>query len=173
MFADNKSQIKHAQETDPAATNPVTVFLLYPSINARLMHKLAHQFYKIHWLFMARLISQLARMATGIEIHPGAQIGKAFFIDHGMGVVVGETAIIGDHCKLFHGVTLGGTGNECGKRHPTLGKNVTVGAGAKLLGNIVIGDNAKIGANAVVLQDVPANATAVGIPARIILKESR
>ena len=172
MLSYIREEIRVVKERDPAIKSSMEV-LLYPSFKVILRYRVAHKLYLKKHYFLARWISQRAARKTGIEIHPGAQIGKAFFIDHGMGVVVGETAIIGDHCKLFHGVTLGGTGNECGKRHPTLGKNVTVGAGAKLLGNIVIGDNAKIGANAVVLQDVPANATAVGIPARIILKESR
>ena len=173
MFADIKAQVAHAKETDPAANNTITVLLLYPSIWARLLHKLAHVFYRIHWFFLARLISQLARLFTGIEIHPGATIGKGLFIDHGMGVVIGETAVLGDHVKLFHGVTLGGVGNARGKRHPTVGSYVEIGAGAKVLGNITIGDHAKIGANAVVLRDVPAYATAVGIPARIITREQK
>ena len=173
MFADIKAQVAHAKETDPAANNTITVLLLYPSIWARLLHKLAHVCYRIPWFCLARLISQLARLFTGIEIHPGATIGKGLFIDHGMGVVIGETAVLGDHVKLFHGVTLGGVGNARGKRHPTVGSYVEIGAGAKVLGNITIGDHAKIGANAVVLRDVPAYATAVGIPARIITREQK
>ena len=172
MFADIRSQIKHAKETDPSAKNAITVLLLYPSIHARLWHKLAHLLYKAHLFFLARLISQIVRWTTGIEIHPGATIGKGLFIDHGMGVVIGETTVIGDHVKLFHGVTLGGRGTSHGKRHPTIGNDVTIGCGASVLGNITIGDHAKIGANAVVLKDVPAYATAAGVPARIIEKGS-
>ncbi|MGL5691909.1 MAG: serine O-acetyltransferase EpsC [Bacteroidales bacterium] len=142
--------------------------LLYPSFQVLFFYRISHFLYKIHAYFPARLFSQTGRFLTGIEIHPGARIGKRFFVDHGMGVVIGETTIIGNDVMIFHGVTLGGTGHECGKRHPTIQDNVIIGAGAKVLGNIVIGDNCKIGANSVVLKSMPADSTAVGIPARII-----
>jgi len=162
--------IKNAMKNDPAARNPLEVFLLYPFIHALIWYRIAHLFYKKKCFFIARFISQAARALTGIEIHPGAQIGKGLFIDHGMGVVIGETAEVGDNVTLYHGVTLGGTGKDTGKRHPTVGNNVFIGSGAKLLGPIVIGDNVKIGANAVVLKDVPSNSTAVGVPTRTIYK---
>lgn len=162
--------IKNAMKNDPAARNPLEVFLLYPFIHALIWYRIAHFFYKKKCFFIARFISQAARALTGIEIHPGAQIGKGLFIDHGMGVVIGETAEVGDNVTLYHGVTLGGTGKDTGKRHPTVGNNVFIGSGAKLLGPIVVGDNVKIGANAVVLKDVPSNCTAVGVPTRTIYK---
>jgi serine O-acetyltransferase len=163
--------IKNAIENDPAARNPVEVFLVYPFIHALIHYRISHFFYKRKLFFIARAISQLSRMLTGIEIHPGAKIGKGLFIDHGMGVVIGETAEIGDNVTLYHGVTLGGTGkDDTGKRHPTVGNNVFIGSGAKILGPIVVGDNVKIGANAVVLENIPSDCTAVGIPARIIYK---
>lgn len=171
MFKDLKSQIQHIKESDPAAPNTFQIILLYPSIHVILWYRLAHFLYKIHLRLLARILSQFARFLTGIEIHPGAVIGQGLFIDHGMGVVIGETSIIGDNVQLFHGVTLGGTGNSLGKRHPTIEDHVIIGAGAKVLGNITIGTHAKIGANAVVLKDVPARATAVGVPARIIEKK--
>ncbi len=167
LFKDVKRQIKNIKESDPAATNAVSIILLYPSIHAIFFYRIAHFLYNLRLLFLARLLSQLTRLFTGIEIHPGATIGKGLFIDHGMGVVIGETTIIGDDVKMFHGVTLGGTGKDKGKRHPTIGNNVKIGAGAKVLGDIKIGDNVKIGANAVVLKDVPKNHIAVGVPARI------
>jgi len=159
-------------ERDPAAVNRVEVFLLYSGWHAILSHRIAHALLKRNVPVLPRLISQLSRFFTGIEIHPGADIGGAFFIDHGMGVVVGETSEIGHHVSLYQGVTLGGTGKERGKRHPTLGDHVVVGAGAKVLGGIRIGDNVKIGANSVVLKPVPDNCTVVGIPGRIIHKQS-
>ncbi len=162
-----KKYFDRIRELDPAAKSVLEIILLYPSVHALFLYRIAHFFYRIHLYFIARLISQIARLFTGIEIHPGATIGKRLFIDHGNGTVIGETTIIGDDCLLYHQVTLGGTGKDVGKRHPTLGNNVTVGAGAKVLGPINIGDNARIGANSVVLKDVPANATAVGIPAEI------
>ena len=171
IFSDIKRQVENIKKSDPASTNTLSIILLYPSIHAIFVYRIAHFFYKIHFFFLARLLSQLSRFFTGIEIHPGATIGKGLFIDHGMGVVIGETSIIGDDVKMFHGVTLGGLGNQKGKRHPTIGNNVTVGTGAKVLGNINIGDYVNIGANAVVLKDVPAYSTAVGVPARI--KEKR
>jgi serine O-acetyltransferase len=155
-------------ERDPAATSRWEVLLAYSGFHALLTHRLAHWLWKKNIPIIPRLISQLARWVTGIEIHPGAQIGRGFFIDHGMGVVIGETAIIGDFVTLFQGVTLGGTGKDRGKRHPTLGNHVVVGAGAKVLGNITIGDFVKIGANSVVLRSVPSNSTVIGIPGRII-----
>jgi serine O-acetyltransferase len=158
-------------EDDPAARNLLEVFLCYPGYLVQYNHAIAHFLYKIHLKLLARIVSNIGRFFYGIEIHPGAKIGKGLIIDHGMGVVIGETAIIGNDCKLYHQVTLGGTGKEHGKRHPTLGNNVIVGAGAKLLGNITIGDNCKIGANAVVLTDAPSNSTLVGIPARIVNKK--
>jgi serine O-acetyltransferase len=154
-------------ERDPAARNWLEVLFCYPGVQAILFYRLAHWLYCIGIPFLPRLISHLTRFLTGIEIHPGAKIGKGVFIDHGMGVVIGETAIVGDYALIYQEVTLGGTGKEIGKRHPTLGKNVVVGAGAKVLGNIQIGDNVRIGAGSVVLRDVPSNRTVVGIPGRI------
>ncbi|WNM56898.1 serine O-acetyltransferase [Candidatus Nitrospira allomarina] len=155
-------------ERDPAATSRWEVLLAYSGFHALLAHRVAHWLWGKNVPIVPRLISQLARWLTGIEIHPGAQIGRGFFIDHGMGVVIGETAVLGDFVTLFQGVTLGGTGKERGKRHPTLGNHVVVGAGAKVLGNITIGDFVKIGANSVVLRSVPSNSTVIGIPGRII-----
>lgn len=160
-------EIKAIMERDPAARSVWEAFL-YPSLHAILLHRLAHQLWVRGVPFLPRLISQTARFMTGIEIHPGAQIGKGLFIDHGMGVVIGETTEIGDNVTLYQGVTLGGTGKQRGKRHPTLGNNVLVGVGAKVLGAITLGDNVRVGANAVVLKDVPPNTTAVGIPAKIV-----
>ncbi len=155
-------------ERDPAARTYWEVLTTYPGLHALLIHRLAHRLWRWHCYWLARFVSHLARWLTGIEIHPGAQIGRRVFIDHGMGVVIGETAIIGDDCTLYHGVTLGGTSWNKGKRHPTLEANVVVGAGAKILGPITVGAGAKIGSNAVVVKDVPQGATAVGIPARIV-----
>lgn len=160
--------VKSVLERDAAARNGFEVFLLYPSIHALLWHRIAHSIYKHKLKFIARMISQTVRFFTGIEIHPGAVIGKGLFIDHGMGVVIGETTIIGDDCTLYQGVTLGGTGKEKGKRHPTLGDNVMVGSGAKVLGPFTVGSNSKIAAGAVVLSEVPPNSTCVGVPARIV-----
>ena len=157
-------------ERDPAARNWLEVLVCYPGLQALFLHRFAHWLYKVGIPFFPRLISHLARFLTGIEIHPGAQIGQGVFIDHGMGVVIGETAIIGDRCLIYQGVTLGGTGKETGKRHPTLGENVVVGGGAKVLGNILIGNNVRIGAGSVVLRDVPSNCTVVGIPGRVIYR---
>jgi serine O-acetyltransferase len=168
-----RGEVKAVFERDPAATNYWEVILTYPGLHALLAYRIAHRLQRLHVPFLPRWISQTARWATGIEIHPGARIGKGLFIDHGMGVVVGETTIIGDNVTLFQGVTLGGTGKERGKRHPTLGSNVVVGTGAKVLGNILIGDNVAIGANAVVLRDVPPNSTVVGVPGRIAKQEGR
>lgn len=168
MFYKIKKDIEYIMENDPAARTKLEVFLLYPSIHARLAHMLSHFLYKKNLLFLARLISQLARFLTGIEIHPGATLGAGILIDHGMGVVIGETAELGDRITIYHGTTLGGTGKEKGKRHPTVGNNVVIGAGAKILGNISIGSNSKIGANSVVINDVPEGATVVGIPGRVV-----
>ncbi len=157
-------------ERDPAARNWLEVLICYPGLQALIFHRLAHWLNVIGIPFIPRLISHLARFLTGIEIHPGAVIGQGVFIDHGMGVVVGETAIVGNYALIYQGVTLGGTGKESGKRHPTLGENVVVGAGAKVLGNIQIGNNVRIGAGSVVLRDVPSDCTVVGIPGRIIYR---
>lgn len=157
-------------ERDPAARNWLEVLFFYPGLQAILLHRIAHKLYKTGIPFIPRLISFIARFITGIEIHPGAVIGQGFFIDHGMGVVIGETAIIGNDVLLYQGVTLGGTGKESGKRHPTLGDNVVVGAGAKVLGNIEIGNNVRIGAGSVVLRNVPSNCTVVGVPGRVIYR---
>ena len=155
------------QQHDPAARNWVEVLVCYPGLHALWFHRLAHNLYCINLPFLPRLISQLSRWLTGVEIHPGARIGIGVMIDHGMGVVIGETAIIGDNTLIYQDVTLGGTGKETGKRHPTLGKNVVVGAGAKVLGNIQIGDDVRIGAGSVILKDVPSHSTVVGIPGRV------
>jgi serine O-acetyltransferase len=168
-----KSEIRSALERDPAATSALEVMLSYSGFHAIIIHKIVHAFHRAKIPLLPRLISQIARGITGIEIHPGAKIGKGLFIDHGMGVVIGETSIIGDNVTLFQGVTLGGTGKERGKRHPTLGNNVVVGTGAKILGNIKIGDNVNIGANAVVIRDVPSNSTVVGVPGRVAKKEGK
>jgi serine O-acetyltransferase len=168
MFKVLRYDINNILEKDPAAKNWVEVILLYPCIHAVIIYRIAHFLYKHKRFFIARAISQTARFFTGIEIHPGAKIGKGLFIDHGTGVVIGETTEIGDNVTLYQGVTLGGTGKDTGKRHPTLGSGVVVGAGAKILGPIIIGAGSKVGANAVVLKDVLARATAVGIPARVI-----
>ena len=172
MFKTLNYNLGRIVENDPAARSKLEVLLLYPCIHVEIAHKLSHFLYKHKWFFLARLISQIARFFTGIEIHPGATIGKGLCIDHGMGVVIGETAEIGDDVLIYHGVTLGGTGKDKGKRHPTIGNGVVIGAGAKVLGPIKVGDNAKIGANAVVVKDVPEGATAVGIPAKNIIRPS-
>ena len=156
------------QARDPAARSRLEIFLLYQGVHAVIYHRIAHFFYRHNLKFIARIVSQWSRFWTGIEIHPGAKIGRRLVIDHGMGIVIGETAEIGDDCLLYHGVTLGGTGKDSGKRHPTLGNNVMVSTGAKVLGPFKVGDNSRIAANAVVLQEVPENATAVGIPAQIV-----
>jgi len=168
MFERLKEDIACVFERDPAARNAFEILTTYPGIHAVLVHRLAHGLWRRGFKWPARLLANAARLFTGIEIHPGAVIGRRFFIDHGMGVVIGETAVIGDDCTLYHGVTLGGTTWEKGKRHPTLGRDVIVGAGAKVLGPIDIGDGARIGSNAVVVKSVPPGATAVGVPGRII-----
>jgi serine O-acetyltransferase len=168
MFARIREEIAVVFERDPAARNTWEVVTCYPGFHAMLFHRVAHRLWKAGFKWLARLASHLSRWLTGIEIHPGATIGRRFFIDHGMGVVIGETAEIADDCTLYHGVTLGGTSWSKGKRHPTLGKGVVVGAGAKILGPILVGDGARIGSNAVVVKEVPPGATAIGIPARIV-----
>ncbi len=165
LIQDIRYNIKRTCEYDPAVHSQLEVLLLYPHIKALIMHRISHSYWNHHLYFLARLNAALARRWTGIEIHPGAKIGKGLVIDHGMGVVIGETAEIGDDCVIYHGVTLGGTGKEHAKRHPTIGNRIFIGAGAKLLGNITIGDDSKIGANAVVLKDFPPHSTLVGIPA--------
>lgn len=168
-----RSEVKAAFDRDPAATNYLEVLLTYSGLHAVMMYRIAHVIRKIKIPFLPRLISQITKFITGIEIHPGAKIGKGLFIDHGMGVIIGETTVIGDNVTLFQGVTLGGTGKERGKRHPNIGNNVVVGTGAKVLGNITIGDNSYVGANAVVIKDVPANSTVVGVPGRITKQDGK
>ena len=166
-----REDISSVFERDPAARSTWEVITCYPGFHALLIHRLAHRLWRMKMRWLARFVSHCSRFLTGIEIHPGAKIGRRVFIDHGMGVVIGETAELGDDCTLYHGVTLGGTTWNKGKRHPTLMQGVVIGAGAKVLGPIVIGEGAKIGSNAVVVRDVPAGATALGIPARVILDE--
>lgn len=156
------------QDRDPAARSRLEIFLLYPGVHALIFHRVSHWLWNHHLHFLGRLNSQIARHCTGIEIHPGATIGRRLVIDHGMGIVIGETARIGDDCLIYHGVTLGGTGKDHGKRHPTIGNGVMIACGAKVLGPFQVGDNARIAAGAVVLQEVPAEATAVGVPARVV-----
>lgn len=172
MFKSLREYIRSIKARDPAAKNAAQILLLYSGVHALIHYRIAHLFYKIHFYFIARWISQSGRFFTGIEIHPGATIGRCLFIDHGMGVVIGETAEIGDYCTIYQGATLGGTGKDVGKRHPTLGNHVMVGAGAKILGPFRVGDHAKIASGAVVLSEVPAGTTAVGIPARIVDKKN-
>lgn len=161
---------KSIAQRDPAAKSVIEVILLYPGFHAVVNHRFAHWFYKKGMFFIARIISQVSRFMTGIEIHPGAVIGSGLFIDHGMGVVIGETAEIGDNCTIYHGVTLGGTGKDTGKRHPTIGENVLISTGAKILGPFKVGDNSRIGANSVVLNEVEPNTTVVGVPGRAVRK---
>ena len=159
---------RNIQRKDPAARSVLEVILLYPGFHILVYHRIAHWLYERGHFFLARWVSQRGRHKTGIEIHPGARIGRCLFIDHGMGIVFGETTVIGDNCTIYHGVTLGGTGKDTGKRHPTLGNNVLIGAGTKVLGPVYIGDNARIGAGSVVLRNLPANCTAVGVPAEVV-----
>jgi serine O-acetyltransferase len=166
-------EIKEAQKKDPAAKSFLEVLVLYQGLHAIVCYRAAHFLYKMRLFFPARMFSQCARFFTGIEIHPGAKIGKRLFIDHGMGVVIGETSIIGDNVLIYQGVTLGGTGLVKGKRHPTIGNNVVIGAGANILGDITIGDNSYVGANAVVIKDVPPNSTVVGVPGRITKQDGK
>jgi serine O-acetyltransferase len=165
--------IRAAQKRDPAAKSFLEILLLYQGLHALVAYRVAHFFYSGKLFFFARLVSQSARFMTGIEIHPGARIGRRFFIDHGMGVVIGETAVVGDDVLIYQGVTLGGTGLKNEKRHPTIGNNVVIGSGAKVLGNITVGDNSYIGSNAVVIKDVPANSTVVGVPGRITKQDGK
>jgi len=166
-------EIKATKERDPAAKGYLQIILLYSGLHALIAHRMAHFLWKKKLFLLARVISQIARFMTGIEIHPGAKIGHGFFIDHGMGIVIGETTVVGNNVSLFQGVTLGGTGKETGKRHPTLGDNIVVGAGAKVLGNITIRDNTYIGANAVVLRNVPHNSTVVGVPGHVTKQDGK
>lgn len=173
MFKRLNYDLERVLNEDPAAKSKIEVLLLYPSIHALISYRIAHFLYLNKRFFLARLMSQLSRFFTGIEIHPGAKIGKGLFIDHGMGVVIGETAEVGDNVTLYHGVTLGGTGKDTGKRHPTIEDGVLIGTGAKVLGPITVGKGAKIGANAVVVKNVPAKATAVGSPAKNIVRATK
>lgn len=173
MFKGIRRELKVIFERDPAARSMLEVLLCYPGLHALLFHRCAHYLYKKKLVLLPRLISQFTRFLTGIEIHPGATIGDGVFIDHGMGVVIGETAIVGNNVTIYQGVTLGGTGKEKGKRHPTVGNNVVISTGSKVLGNITIGDNAKIGAGSVVLKNVPPNTTVVGIPGKIVIRDGR
>lgn len=170
MFKTLAADFRIIFERDPAARNPLEVLFCYPGLQALVLYRFAHWLNNLGLPFIPRLISHIARFLTGIEIHPGATIGTGVFIDHGMGVVIGETAIVGDYALIYQGVTLGGTGKQSGKRHPTVGENVVVGAGAKVLGNIQIGNNVRIGAGSVVLRDVPSDCTVVGIPGRIVYR---
>jgi serine O-acetyltransferase len=168
VFSRIRNDIKTICDSDPAANGTLEIMFSYPGFHAREFHRVAHQLYKWGWPFFPRWISHVSRFLTGIEIHPGAQLGEGVFIDHGMGVVIGETAIVGDNVTIYQGVTLGGTSLQRVKRHPTIGNNVTIGVGAKIIGNITIGDNTKIGAASVVIKSVPANATVVGNPGRVV-----
>lgn len=171
MFGRLKKDIQVVLERDPAAKSALEVFLCYPGFHAVIMHRLAHFFYRRKLFLIARIISQISRFFTSIEIHPGARIGEGFFIDHGAGVVIGETTEIGSNVTIYQGVTLGGTGKEKGKRHPTIGNNVVISTGAKILGSFTVGDNSKIGAGSVVLKSVPPNSTVVGVPGRVVVRD--
>nr|WP_261337373.1 serine O-acetyltransferase EpsC [Bacillus thermotolerans] len=173
MFKSFKEDIETVLEQDPAARSYIEVALTYSGLHAIWAHRVAHALHKKKFLFLARVVSQVSRFFTGIEIHPGAKIGRRLFIDHGMGVVIGETCEIGDNVTLYQGVTLGGTGKESGKRHPTVKDNALIASGAKVLGSITIGENSKIGAGSVVLKDVPDNSTVVGIPGRIVMRDGK
>ena len=166
-----RDSVQAVKSKDPAARSNAEILLLYSGVHAIFAHRIAHRLYRKGYYFSARAVSQLSRFFTGIEIHPGAQIGKGLFIDHGMGVVIGETTEIGDNCTIYQGVTLGGTGKDVGKRHPTIGDNVMIGAGAKVLGPVKIGSGSKIASNAVVIREVPENSTAVGIPAKVVRRD--
>jgi serine O-acetyltransferase len=173
FFRSVREDIAAVFESDPAARSYLEVLLLYPGLQAVWAHRMSHWLWSHGMRFLARVNSQIARVLTGIEIHPGAELGRRLFIDHGMGTVIGETAVVGDDVTLYQGVTLGGTGKEKGKRHPTVGNRVSVGSGAKLLGNITIGDNCRVGAGSVVLRNVPANSTIVGVPGHIVLRDGK
>lgn len=170
MFSRIKRDVNVIFERDPAAKSVMEVILCYPGLHALWLHRIAHYFYQRDWIVLPRLIQTVSRFLTGIEIHPGAKIGEGFFIDHGMGTVIGETAEIGDNVTLYQGVTLGGTGKEKGKRHPTIGDNVVIASGAKVLGSFAVGENSKIGAGSVVLEAVPPNSTVVGIPGKVVAR---
>ncbi|MBQ2967088.1 MAG: serine O-acetyltransferase [Clostridia bacterium] len=172
MFKQLKNDIRTIMDRDPAARSFWEVFFLYPGFKAIMRHRIAHKLYNSGHFFLAERYAKMTRKKYGIEIHPAAKIGNGVFIDHGMGIVIGETAVIGDNCTIYQGVTLGGTGKDKGKRHPTIGNNVLIGCGAKVLGPFTVGDNCKIAANAVVLQEVPPNCTCVGIPARIVRRNN-
>jgi serine O-acetyltransferase len=172
VFKSIREDIHAVMERDPAANSWVEVLLCYPGIHAVISHRLAHGLYKRNLKLLARIVSQINRFFTGIEIHPGAQIGRRLFIDHGMGVVIGETAEIGDDVTIYQGATLGGTGKEKGKRHPTIGNNVVISSGAKILGPFTVGDDSKIGSGSVVLREVPPNCTVVGVPGHIVIKDN-
>jgi len=173
MFERLKKDIQVIFERDPAARSTAEVLFCYPGLHVLWFHRMSHWLYKRGWIMLPRLISNLARWLTGIEIHPGATIGEGLFIDHGMGVVIGETAEVGENVTLYQGVTLGGTGKEKGKRHPTIGNNVVIATGAKVLGSFKVGDNSKIGAGSVVLHEVPPNSTVVGIPGKVVVKDGQ
>lgn len=173
MFSRLKREIRAVFGRDPAAKNLLEVLLCYPGLHAIIFHRIAHFFYRRRLFLIARLISHLSRFLTQIEIHPGAKIGEGLFIDHGAGVVIGETTEIGDNVTIYQGVTLGGTGKEKGKRHPTIGNNVVISTGAKILGSITVGDNSKIGAGSVVLKNVPPNSTVVGVPGRVVVRDGQ
>ncbi len=173
MFKHVKAGIRAVMERDPAARNALEVILCYPGFHAMIMHRIAHWMHNHHMKLLARMLSQANRFLTGIEIHPAAIIGEGIFIDHGMGVVIGETTVIGNNVTIYQGATLGGTGKETGKRHPTIGNNVIISTGAKILGPFTVGDNAKIGAGSVVLREIPPNSTVVGIPGRVVKKDNK
>ncbi len=173
MFSGLRKNIRVVMERDPAAKSTLEIILCYPGFHAVIMHRLAHRFYRRRWFVTARLISHISRLLTGIEIHPGAKIGEGVFIDHGSGVVIGETAEVGDNVTIYQGVTLGGTGKGKEKRHPTIGNNVVVSAGAKVLGSFTVGDNSKIGAGSVVLKAVPPDSTVVGVPGKVVARNGR
>lgn len=173
IFSLIRDEVNIVFERDPAARSKAQVFFLYPGVRALVNYRIAHHLHQKRHYFIADWISKHTRKKTGIEIHPAAQIGKGVFIDHGMGVVIGETAIVGDYCTIYQGVTLGGTGKDKGKRHPTIGNNVTIGSGAKILGPFTVGDNSKVAANAVVLNEIPPNSTCVGVPAHIVKRDNK
>lgn len=173
MFKWLRREIDVVLERDPAAKSTLEVLLAYPGLHAIMFHRLAHRLYKRKWFLTARLISQFSRFITGIEIHPGAKIGQGLFIDHGSGVIIGETAEVGNNVTIYQGVTLGGTGKEKGKRHPTIGNNVVISSGAKVLGSFTVGDNVKIGAGSVVLKPVPPNCTVVGVPGKVVVRNGQ
>ena len=173
ILSEIKEDVNVVFERDPAARSKAQVFFLYPGVRAIINHRIAHRLNQKGHYFLADWVSKHTRKKTGIEIHPAAKIGKGVFIDHGMGVVIGETAVIGDYCTIYQGVTLGGTGKDKGKRHPTIGQNVTIGSGAKILGPFTVGDNSKVAANAVVLNEIPPNSTCVGVPAHIVKRDNK